>query len=109
MNFVFAGYKESYCVLEYNITCVAVNFYWSELDTLSGQIYCILDIFWILYSYITESGFTAFWTLSISWSRQYNCVNSLKISRQSFCVTGYIKDSRTSTFCVVECGTGHRI
>ena len=45
MNFVFAGYKESYCVLEYNITCVAVNFYWSELDTLSGQIYCTLDIF----------------------------------------------------------------
>ena len=44
-NFVFAGYKESYCVLEYNITCVAVNFYWSELDTLSGQIYCTLDIF----------------------------------------------------------------
>ena len=39
------GYKESYCVLEYNITCVAVNFYWSELDTLSGQIYCTLDIF----------------------------------------------------------------
>ena len=35
--------------------------------------------FWILYSYITENGFTAFWTLSISWSRQYNCVNSLKI------------------------------
>ena len=45
MNFVFAGYKESYCVLECNITCVAVNFYWSELDTLSGQIYCTLDIF----------------------------------------------------------------
>ena len=44
MNFVFAGYKESYCVLEYNITCVAVNFYWSELDTLSGQTYCTLDI-----------------------------------------------------------------
>ena len=44
MNFVFAAYKESYCVLEYNITCVAVNFYWSELDTLSGQTYCTLDI-----------------------------------------------------------------
>ena len=51
MNFVFAGYKESYCVLEYNITCVAVNFYWSELDTSSGQIYCTLDILDIVHSY----------------------------------------------------------
>ena len=24
---------------------ITVNFYWSELDTLSGQIYCTLDIF----------------------------------------------------------------
>ena len=69
----------------------------------------VLWIFWILYIHITESGFTAFWTLSISWSRQYSCVNSLNISRQTFCVIGYIKDSRTRTFCVVECGTGHRI
>ena len=50
MNLVFAGYKESYCVLEYNIACVAVNFYWSELDTLSGQIYCTLDIADIVHS-----------------------------------------------------------
>ena len=54
MNFVFAGYKESYCVLEYNITCVAVNFYRSELDTLSGQIYCTLDILDIVHSYNRE-------------------------------------------------------
>ena len=51
MNFVFAGYRERYCVLEYNIACVAVNFYWSELDTLSGQIYCTLDISDIAHSY----------------------------------------------------------
>ena len=110
MNFVFAGYKESYCVLEYNITCVAVNFYWTELDTSSGQIYCALDILdIILYIHITESEFTTFWTLSTSWSRQYSCVNSLNISRQTFCVTGYIKNSRKRTFCVVECETGHKI
>ena len=54
MNFIFAGYKESYCVLEYNITCVAVNFYWSELDTLSGQIYYTLDILNIVPSYNRE-------------------------------------------------------
>ena len=24
---------------------ISLNFYWSELDTLSGQIYCTLDIF----------------------------------------------------------------
>ena len=29
--------------------------------------------------HITDSGFTAFWTLSISWSGQYNCTNSLDI------------------------------
>ena len=86
-------------------TYITVNFYWSELDTSSGQIYCT----WILYIHITESEFTAFWTLSTSWSRQYSCVNSLNISRQTFCVTGYIKDSRTRTFCVVECETGHKI
>ena len=54
MNFVFAGYKESYSVLEYNIACVAVNFYWSELDALSGQIYCTLDILDIVHSYNRE-------------------------------------------------------
>ena len=54
VNFVFAGYKESYCVLEYNITCVAVNFYWSELDTSSGQIYCTVDILDIVHSYNRE-------------------------------------------------------
>ena len=54
MNFVFAGYKESYCVLEYNIACVAVNFYWGELDALSGQIYCTLDILDIVHSYNRE-------------------------------------------------------
>ena len=80
---------------------ITVNFYWSELDTSSGQIYCTLDIL--------ESEFTAFWTLSTSWSRQYSCVNSLNISRQTFCVTGYIKNSRTRTFCFVECETGHKI
>ena len=63
MNFVFAGYKESYCVLEYNIACVAVNFYWIHcldrfialwifLDIVQlynrEWIYCILDIVHIL-------------------------------------------------------------
>ena len=88
---------------------ITVNFYWSELDTSSGQIYCTLDILDIVHSYNSECEFTAFWTLSTSWSRQYSCVNSLNISRQTFCVTGYIKNSRTRTFCVVECETGHKI
>ena len=68
---------------------ITVNFYWSELDTLSGQIYYTLDILDIVHS--------------------YNKVYSLNISRQTFCVTGYIKNSRTRTFCVVECETGHKI
>ena len=38
---------------------------------------------------LPESGFTAFWTLSISWSRQYSCANSLNISIHTFCVIGY--------------------
>ena len=88
---------------------ITANFYWSELDTLSGQIYCTLDIFWILYIHITESGFTAFWTLSILWSRQYSCANSLNISRQTFCLIGYKKDSGIRTFYVIECWTDHRI
>ena len=62
MNSVFAGYKESYCVLEYNIACVAVNFYWSELDTLSGQIYSTLDISDIVHSYKRE---WIYWILDI--------------------------------------------
>ena len=53
MNFVFAGYKESYCVLEYH-AYITVNFYWSELDTSSGQIYCTLDILDIVHSYNRE-------------------------------------------------------
>ena len=36
-------------------------------------------------------------------------VLTLNISRQTFCVAGYIKNSRTRTFCVVECETGHKI
>ena len=41
MNLVFAGYKEGYLCLITNIqvdinTCVVVNFYWSELDAVSG-------------------------------------------------------------------------
>ena len=30
---------------------ITVNFYWSELDTSSGQIYCTLDILDIVHSY----------------------------------------------------------
>ena len=41
-------------IVFWNITCVAVNFYWSELDTSSGQIYCTLDILDIVHSYNTE-------------------------------------------------------
>ena len=35
-------------------------------------------------------------------------VQTLNISRQTFCVTGYEKDSRTKTFCVSEHWTNHR-
>ena len=87
---------------------ITVNFYWSELDTLSGQIYCTSDIFGYC-TFIKQSGFTAFWTLFISWSRQYSCANSLNISRQTFCVIGYKKDSGTRTFCIIECWTDRRI
>ena len=82
MNFVFACYKESYCVLEYNICLyhcelllTGVNWVY-HLDR-----FIVLWIFWILYIHITENEFTAFWTLSTSWSRQYSCVNSLNISK----------------------------
>ena len=82
VNFVFACYKESYCVLEYNIClyhCELTGVNWiHHLDR-----FIVLWIFWILYIHITESEFTAFWTLSTSWSRQYSCVNSLNISRHS--------------------------
>ena len=76
--------------------CVVVNFYWSELDTLSG-----FTILWIFLD-IGESGFNAFGTLSICWSREYSCANSLNISRQTFSVSEYKKDSRTRTFHVIE-------
>ena len=33
---------------------ITVNFYWSELDTLSGQIYCTLDILDITHLYNRE-------------------------------------------------------
>ena len=33
---------------------ITVNFYWSELDTSSGQIYCTLDILDIVHSYNRE-------------------------------------------------------
>ena len=33
---------------------ITVNFYWSELDTSSGQIYCTLDILDIVHSYNIE-------------------------------------------------------
>ena len=35
-------------------TYITVNFYWSELDTSSGQIYCTLDILDIVHSYNRE-------------------------------------------------------
>ena len=41
-------------IVFWNITCVAVNFYWSELDTSYGQIYCTLDILDIVHSYNRE-------------------------------------------------------
>ena len=31
---------------------------------------------WILHAFLPECRFTAFWTLSISWSGQYSCVHS---------------------------------
>ena len=34
------------------------------------------------------------WTLSISWSRQYSCANSLNISTQIFCVICISKGSQ---------------
>ena len=33
---------------------ITVNFYWSELDTSAGQIYCTLDILDIVHSYNRE-------------------------------------------------------
>ena len=54
----------------------------------------------ILCIHITESGFTVFWTLSIPWSGQYSCANSLNISIQTFCEIGYHKDQRIRTFHV---------
>ena len=86
---------------------ITVNFYWSELDILYRQIYCTLDILDIVHSYNRD------WIYCIldivHFLEQYNCANSLNISRQTFCATGYKKDSRTRTFCVAERGTGHRI
>ena len=63
----------------------------------------------ILCIHITESGFTAFWTLSISWSREYNCANSLNVSIQTFCVIGYQEDNRIRTSHVIDHRTDHRI
>ena len=70
-----------------------------------------LDRFAVLWKLLTyyihgmilpESGFIAFWTLSISWSGQYSCANSLNITIQTFCEIGYQKDHRIRTFCVIE-------
>ena len=66
-------------------------------------------VLWILCIDIPGSGFTAFWTLSISWSRQYSYANSLNTSIQTFCEIGYQKDDRIKTFCVIEHWTDHRI
>ena len=105
MNIVFAGYKEGY--LCFKSTSVVVNFCWSELSTVSGKICCTLEnTYYIQCMILPESAFTAFWTLSISWSREYSCANSLNISVQTFCVIGYQKDNRT--FCVSEYWAGHR-
>ena len=62
MNFVFACYKESYCVLEHNICLyhcellleLLLLFIIIILDTSSGQIYCTLDILDIVHSYNRE-------------------------------------------------------
>ena len=53
---------------------------------------------------LPESGFTAFWTLSISWSRQYSCANSLNISIQTFCMIEYQKDNRIQISVLVNIG-----
>ena len=106
-NIVFVGYKEGYLCLRTNIqldkiTCV-VNFCWSEHSTLSGSICSTLEItYYIQCMILPESGFIAFWTLSISWSGQYSCANSMNITIQIFCVIGYQKDHRIRTFCVIE-------
>ena len=71
---------------------------------------------WMLLAYYIqcmippESGFTAFWTVSISWSGQYNCANSLNISIQTFCVIGFQKDHRKGHFMLsnIEQITGYR-
>ena len=49
---------------------------------------------------LQESEFAVFWTLSISWSGQPICANSLNICIQTFCMIGYQKDHRIRTFCV---------
>ena len=54
-------------------------------------------VLWILCIDIPESEFTAFWTLSISWSGQYTCTNSLNTSIQIFCEIGYQRDHRIKT------------
>ena len=88
-----------------------MNFCCSELSTVSGKICCTLDnTYYIQCMILPESGFTAFWTLPISWSRQYNCANSLNISIQTFCEIGYQKDHRIKTFVLsnIEQITGYR-
>ena len=62
----------------------------------------------LLCIHITKSGFTTFWTLSKSWSRQYSCTNSLNTSLQTFSEIGYRKDHRIKTFRVIEQITGYR-
>ena len=47
-------YGELLCFGNIIYTYITVNFYWSELDTSSGQIYCTLDILDIVHSYNRE-------------------------------------------------------
>ena len=72
------------------------------LSTLAG-------VNWMQYVVLPESGFTAFWTLSISWSGQYSCANSLNICIQTFCVIGHWKDCWIRTFHTIWHWTDHRI
>ena len=78
--------------------------------TRVNWIHCLdrFAVLWILCINITEWIYSI-WTLSISWSRQYSCSNSLNIFIQTFCLIGYQEDNRIRTSHVIEHWTDHMI